>query len=135
MVITGIYNQNIVMDDVVSSVIKAIGYDYSNRDLYIHFNSGREYVYNYVPVKLFREFRDSPSLGEFYNYHVKGQFKSSAVNVQVKESSKLTQLADSIDEEINNIDIEIEKLDAQMDALEADRDALVKVQDILNRVK
>ena len=135
MVITGIYNQRIQLEDVTSSVIKAIGYDYPRGDLYIHFNSGREYVYNDVAVRMFNEFRNSPSIGEFYNYHIKGQFISSAINAQVKESSKLSQLADSIDEEIDSIDIQIEKLDAQMDALEADREALVKVQDILNRVK
>jgi len=57
-------------DPVESSAVATIGYDYRTRTLQVEFPSGRVYEYYHVPARVYRDFMESSSKGEFLNHHI-----------------------------------------------------------------
>jgi len=60
--------------EVVSSNIDAIGYDADERELYVRFSSGAEYVYHNVPEGVVKEFLDASSKGKYLADNIKGVY-------------------------------------------------------------
>jgi lysyl-tRNA synthetase class 2 len=58
-----------------SSVIRSFEYDASSRRLRIVFQSGRRYTYEEVPPETFAALKSSPSKGEFFNVHIRNNFR------------------------------------------------------------
>ena len=56
---------------VVSSAISSVGYDKENRILRITFARGAEYDYPEVPEFEFHQLTNAPSVGQYYNQHIK----------------------------------------------------------------
>jgi KTSC domain len=50
---------------VESSMVHAIGYDSKSRTLEVVFNSGRTYVYDGVPPKIYKELMAADSKGQY----------------------------------------------------------------------
>jgi hypothetical protein len=59
---------------VSSSVIAAIGYDAERRLLDVEFRSGAVYRYFKVPAHTFEAFCAAPSIGEYFNAHIKDAY-------------------------------------------------------------
>jgi len=63
------------MRPVVSSSIRAIGYDAAAKELWIEYRSAAAaYVYVGVPARVFAEFAKAPSKGRYVNLFVKPRF-------------------------------------------------------------
>ena len=58
-----------------SSVIRAYHYDPVERHLDVVFVSGRRYRYHDVPDELYGQMRRAFSKGEFFNAHIRDQFR------------------------------------------------------------
>jgi len=58
-----------------SSVIRTFQYDLRQRELELLFVSGRRYRYHDVPEDIWREMRQAFSKGEFFNEHIRDQFR------------------------------------------------------------
>lgn len=67
------------MHPLSSSVIKAVGYDYATKDLYIEFYNGTNYAYHQVPQTTYHELLEAESAGQFFNKHIKPNYKFSTV--------------------------------------------------------
>lgn len=60
---------------VSSSSIAEVGYDKGSKMLLIRFKHNRKlYRFCRVPVGVFEEFLNAPSLGEYYNRYIKDQY-------------------------------------------------------------
>ncbi len=62
---------------VISSSIRAIGYDPAERVLEIEFRSGGVYQYFGVPPEVYQEFMGAPSKGKFFEEHLRDEFRYS----------------------------------------------------------
>lgn len=58
-----------------SSVIRSYRYDAQQRKLELQFVSGRRYQYYDVPEETYRHMRQAFSKGEFFNAHIRDQFR------------------------------------------------------------
>jgi hypothetical protein len=58
-----------------SSVIRSYRYDPLQRRLELQFVSGRRYRYHDVPEETWRQMRQAFSKGEFFNAHIRDQFR------------------------------------------------------------
>jgi hypothetical protein len=58
-----------------SSVIRHYSYDPSQRSLDLVFVSGRRYRYHEVPEQTYRSMQRAFSKGEFFNAHIRDQFR------------------------------------------------------------
>jgi hypothetical protein len=59
---------------VVSGNIMAIGWEPSDKALFVKFRAGPMHVYSGVPEKLFKDFMKAPSKGKFFAAQIEGQF-------------------------------------------------------------
>ena len=50
---------------VNSSMVYAVGYDYSAKELEVVFNTGKIWVYHNVPQKIYQKLLKAPSIGSF----------------------------------------------------------------------
>ncbi|MDB6045807.1 MAG: karS [Gammaproteobacteria bacterium] len=58
-----------------STVIRSFDYDTASQQLSIIFQSGRRYTYQDVPKETFAAMKASFSNGEFFNAHIRGNFR------------------------------------------------------------
>ena len=58
-----------------SSVIRSYRYDPAQHRLELVFVSGRRYRYHDVPEETYRDMRQAFSKGEFFNAHIRDQFR------------------------------------------------------------
>ena len=58
-----------------STVIRSFSYDDSTRQLRIVFQSGRPYLYQEVPRKIYESMQQAFSKGEFFNTHIRDRFR------------------------------------------------------------
>jgi hypothetical protein len=58
-----------------STVIRFFVYHAARRELDITFQSGNRYVYESVPPTLYEAMKKAFSKGEFFNEHIRDQFK------------------------------------------------------------
>jgi lysyl-tRNA synthetase class 2 len=58
-----------------STVIRSFAYDAASRRLRIVFQSGRRYTYEEVPRETFAALKRSFSKGEFFNAHIRNNFR------------------------------------------------------------
>jgi hypothetical protein len=63
-----------------SSVIRSFRYDPIEEELDIVFVSGRRYRYHRVPETTYERMRRAFSKGEFFNDHVRYQYRHTRVN-------------------------------------------------------
>jgi hypothetical protein len=59
--------------EVNSSAIRAVGYD--GHTLTVEFHTGRIYDHPGVPYQVYREFMNAPSMGVYYNRHIRGRYR------------------------------------------------------------
>jgi hypothetical protein len=64
-------NYGVDMIDVSSSNVGAIGYDESNKILYVRFLSNTLYIYKGVPIGEFEGLRNAPSIGSYLHRNIK----------------------------------------------------------------
>ena len=57
--------------EVVSSLIRSIGYDEASSILEIEFRSGKLYRYENIPLNTYREFVLAASKGRYFERHIK----------------------------------------------------------------
>jgi hypothetical protein len=62
-----------VLIPVNSSAIAAVGYDGYTLSVQFH-TSDKIYEHDGCPESLFEDFMNAPSMGEFYNKHIRGKF-------------------------------------------------------------
>ncbi len=77
-----------VMHDLESSFLKAVGYDKNYKRMELHFSDGQQYEYYHVPVQVFDSFLAAESHGRFYNACVKGQYDETKIIGPHDESPK-----------------------------------------------
>lgn len=65
---------DVFMDDVVSSVLAAVGYDEYAKRLVVRFKSGATYEYLNIPKSLYAALMSSDAKGKFYSAHIRGKF-------------------------------------------------------------
>ena len=58
-----------------STVIRSYRYDPARRELSIEFQSRRRYVYSAVPAETYAAMKAAFSKGEFFNRHVRDNFR------------------------------------------------------------
>jgi hypothetical protein len=63
-----------------SSVIRSFAYDAAKRELLIHFQSGRRYVYRGVPAEIHQAMKAAYAKGEFFNAAIRGRYPFSRVD-------------------------------------------------------
>jgi hypothetical protein len=63
----------VTLISVNSSAIAAVGYD--GHTLTVVFHTGRTYDHPNVPYGVYVEFMNAPSLGTYYNRHIRGRYK------------------------------------------------------------
>ena len=68
--------------DVVSSMIKSIGYDKEASILEIEFDSGVVWDYTEFPEYLWYEFESAESKGKFFHQNIKEQFTPKGYRVE-----------------------------------------------------
>lgn len=69
----------IIRRPVVSSAFRSVGYDAANRVLEVEFLRGAVYRYYNVPPSVYEDFINAPSLGRYYNWYIKGRYRSQRV--------------------------------------------------------
>jgi lysyl-tRNA synthetase, class II len=57
-----------------SEVIKSFDYDTKTKTLKIEFTNGGVYKYHDVPDSIYKELKDAPSVGKYFNTHIKEKF-------------------------------------------------------------
>jgi len=63
------------MIPVVSSQIKAVGYDEDESELFVQFKNGRIYVYHEVPNREYVAILNASSPGTYFADHIKSKFE------------------------------------------------------------
>lgn len=63
------------MPEGISSAIKRIYYSARRRELFVAFITGRVYVYFDVSPAEYDAFRDAPSLGRYFNLHIRDHYR------------------------------------------------------------
>ncbi len=58
-----------------SSVVLRLFYDPERRELFVHFVSGRAYVYEGVPAEVHAAFAGAPSKGTFFNRFIRDRYR------------------------------------------------------------
>lgn len=76
------------MREVKSSSIHSIGY--SNGTLTVCFHSGREYIYFDVSISEYFSFINAPSVGKYYNKHIRRKYHGDFVGIKDNETPKPT---------------------------------------------
>lgn len=64
---------------VESSNIAEVGYDEHTNVLEVMFKNGGVYQYEDVPMSVFQNLCDSPSLGSFFHYNIKDYYPTNKV--------------------------------------------------------
>lgn len=59
---------------VTSSNLVSVAHDPNTKTLEVKFKNGSTYQYEGVPVNVHREMMDSPSVGKFFNAHIKDRY-------------------------------------------------------------
>lgn len=64
-------NENIQWQSVDSSNIEAVAYDAEEKQIFVRFKDGAEWVYDNCEQKLFDSFLNAPSIGKFFHANIK----------------------------------------------------------------
>jgi hypothetical protein len=59
---------------VNSSVIRTLGYDDRSKVLEVEFHTNRIYQYFGVPLAVYDDLLNAPSIGEFYNRQIRNEY-------------------------------------------------------------
>ncbi len=57
-----------------STVVKAFDYDEAKKILRVEFGNGSIYQYHDVPESLYKDLKNSPSVGQYFNTHIRDKF-------------------------------------------------------------
>jgi len=68
-------NSSLIMQTVDSEAVWQIGYDPSERVLYVRFSSGDLYGYEDVPEAIYAGFVAAPSQGRFFQTEIDGIYR------------------------------------------------------------
>ena len=63
------------MPEVSSSAVRRVDYDEESRELYVTFTDGDKYAYLNVPLAVYGELLDAPSLGAYVNQRIKPYYE------------------------------------------------------------
>ena len=66
--------------EVESSMICAVGYDTKEKQLKVHFNSGKRYIYEDVPEETYKNLLESESKGRFMRNEIIGVYPDCPIN-------------------------------------------------------
>ena len=58
----------------MSTAIRFISYDPESERLSVTFVTGRRYIYENVPEKVYDAFLNAPSRGQFFNFEIRDRF-------------------------------------------------------------
>jgi hypothetical protein len=58
----------------MSTAIRFISYDADSERLSVTFVTGRRYIYENVPEKIYDEFLNASSRGQFFNFEIRDRF-------------------------------------------------------------
>ena len=63
------------LTSVVSTCLRAVGYDAATRKLYVQFRHGiKVYTFYRVPVEVYGALMGAPSKGRYYHRHIKNKY-------------------------------------------------------------
>ena len=65
---------DVQMDDVRSSNIRKVGYDFNKNELHVQFRNGSVYVYSEVPPQTHRGLMAADSVGGYLDRFIKNKF-------------------------------------------------------------
>jgi hypothetical protein len=85
----------IELKPVVSSNLKAIGYDAATKTLAVQFANG-VYTYTDVSPELFESFQDSESKGKFFQQYIRPKFKAVKQTPLAEELANIVEAACSV---------------------------------------
>lgn len=77
---TAVYEEEIPMQTINSSVAYAIGYDADAQILQVEFQSGEVYQYFDVEAETWEDFHTADSIGEFFNQEIKGHYEYDRID-------------------------------------------------------
>lgn len=63
------------MPEVSSSAVRRVDYDEESRELYVTFTDGDKYAYLNVPLDVYDELLDAPSVGAYVNRRIKPHYE------------------------------------------------------------
>ena len=66
-------------EPVQSSAFRSVGYDPTTQTLELEFRDGRLYQFFGVPEEVYREFREAPSLGGYFQRRIRMGYPFSKV--------------------------------------------------------
>ena len=69
-----------------SSVIDFIAFEESRSELTVNFTTGKTYVYGLVPRRVYDDFRQSRSKGNFFNDHIRDRYPARQIRLAGKSS-------------------------------------------------
>ena len=64
---------------VKSKAIKKVGYDASNKKMFIQFQNSPLYAYSSVPEKVFKALSESETPGAYFQQHVRDNYETQRV--------------------------------------------------------
>ena len=64
----------LVMKDVLSSNVQAVGYDPEKQELYVVWNTSRRSIYSGVPADVAEKAQNAWSVGDFMNSEIKPNY-------------------------------------------------------------
>jgi hypothetical protein len=67
------------LPEVSSSAVKRVDYDEESRELFVTFTDGDVYAYLNVPLAVYGELLDAPSVGAYVNQRVKPYYEMRPV--------------------------------------------------------
>ena len=70
---------NVIMTEVISSNLLAIGFDDEVESLYVQFKSGKIYEYENVPASVYDELSEAESVGKYFNQFIKNNYTTRIV--------------------------------------------------------
>lgn len=62
------------MISVQSSSLRSVGFDPTTSTLRVQFVTGKLYEYTGVPLSVYRSLLDAPSLGQYFNRHIRNHY-------------------------------------------------------------
>jgi len=91
------------MEKVVSTNIRAIGYDPETWHLTIEFVTGRVWTYAHVPVEVYHSLRDAPSPGSYFYYHVRHHYPGVPVMAAPPLEEQVKELKEQLKRSIKQL--------------------------------
>ena len=70
-----------LLTNVNSSNIASAGHDPESNIMVIQFRNGATYQYLNIPEQTYQDMLNAPSIGQYFNSHIRGKFEYNKINV------------------------------------------------------